>query len=456
MELRGTRALVVGLGASGLAAVRLLAARGARVTATDSRPAAGLGAAVAELERLGVALEAGGHPEAAFTSAELVVLSPGVPPEIAPVQAALRSGAEVIGEFELACRLIQTPIAAVTGTNGKTTTTKLLAHLLENSGQKIFCGGNVGTPLSDYAAGPQQAGLVVAEVSSFQLDTCKEFRPRVAVLLNVTPDHLDRYPDLEAYALSKGRIFMNQTAGEVAVLSADDPWTLVLGPRIRAKTLFFSSRRALLPQGAYVEGSQITLSPGLLPQTAGHSPLTFPISSLMLKGRHNLENCLAALLAAASLGAGAADLQRGLSTFRPLAHRCELVRRLRGVSFYNDSKGTNVDAVVRALDAVEPPVVLIAGGRDKGGGYAALAEAAVGRVAAVVTLGEAAPLIERELDGLIRVVHTGSMEEAVVLAAELCPSPGSVLLSPACSSFDMYSSYAERGEHFRRLVEALP
>lgn len=457
MELGGKKVVVAGLGASGLSAARLLAARGAEVTVSDSRAEGELAAQVAKLPS-GVRLEAGGNREATFAAADIIVLSPGVAPEIPAVQAAVRAGAEVIGEFELACRFTQTPIAAVSGTNGKTTTTKLLAHLMEGAGRRIFCGGNIGTPLCDYALGPQEAELVVAEVSSFQLDTCTSFRPKVAVLLNVTPDHLDRYPSMEAYARSKGRIFMNQGESDVAVLNEDDPWTPLLRPAVKAQCLTFSSSRAPLPRGAYLEGSHVTLGPGILPRSAGHSlPLTtFPIASLKLKGRHNLENAMAALLAAVSLGViDPRGLRNSLESFAPLPHRIELVRRLRGVGFYNDSKGTNVDAVVRALGAVPAPVVLIAGGKDKGGGYRELAEALSGRAVAVVTLGEAAPLIERELDGIVPVVRAHTMEEAVERAAGLSNSPGSVLLSPACSSFDMYENYAQRGEHFRRCVMGL-
>ena len=458
MDLRGARVVVVGLGSSGRAAARLLVARGAVVSASDMRPLEALREQAAELAALGVAIETGGHTEATFKSADLVVLSPGVPETIPAAQAAAASGAEIIGEFELACRHTNTPIAAVTGTNGKTTTTKLLAHLMAGAGRQVFCGGNVGTPLSVYAAGPQEADLIVAEVSSFQLDTCTTFHPRVAVLLNVTPDHLDRYAGMEAYARSKSRIFMNQGEADYAVVNEDDPWTPTLRPQIKATVCGFSSSRAPLPRGAYMEGSHIHLSPGVLPQCAGHLyllPLTFPISSLKLKGRHNLENAMAALLAAACLGADPEALKASLATFAPLAHRCEPVRTLRGVTFYNDSKGTNVDAVVRALQAVEPPVVLIAGGRDKGGGYRELACALPGRVVAVVVMGEAAPMIAQELGGLTRIVRAHSMEEAVAEAAALSPHPGSVLLSPACSSFDMYENYAARGAHFRRVVEAL-
>lgn len=456
MELAGRFVVVAGLGVSGLAAARLLAARGARVTVSDSRPSAELAREAAKLPA-GVALEGGGNRAATFAQADLVVLSPGVPPQIAPVREAAKRGAEIIGEFELACRFIRTPIAAVTGTNGKTTTTRLLAHLLAGSGRKVFCGGNIGTPLSDYALGPQEADLVVAEVSSFQLDTCTTFRPRVAVLLNVTPDHLDRYPSLEAYARSKGSIFARQAEGDVAILNEDDPWTPLLSRNLKANCLTFSSSRAPLPRGAYLEGSHITLGPGVLPRFAGHSlpPITFPITSLKLKGRHNLENAMAALLAAVSLGAEPERLKEPLASFAPLPHRVELVRRLKEVSFYNDSKGTNVDAVVRALQAVPSPVVLIAGGRDKGGGYRELAQAVAGRVVGVVTLGEAAPLIERDLNGLVPVQRAASMEEAVERAWTVCPRPGTVLLSPACSSFDMYDNYAQRGDHFRRVVEGL-
>ncbi|MFH0809228.1 MAG: UDP-N-acetylmuramoyl-L-alanine--D-glutamate ligase [Pseudomonadota bacterium] len=450
-DLRGARVVVVGLGASGAAAARLLVERGAHVLVSESRGRESFfsGALATEMEALGVTIEAGGHREATMIGADLLVLSPGVPPEIVLVRAALAAGVEVIGEFELACRHISTPVAAVTGTNGKTTTTRLLAHLLESAGRKVFCGGNVGTPLSVYANGTQDADVVVAEVSSFQLDTCVTFKPRVAVLLNVAPDHLDRYPGMEAYARSKGRVFLNQDEGDVAVINEDDPWTPALGASLRARRLGFSSSHALDGAGAWLEeGKNIWLG-------GGAAAVSFPVAGFPLQGRHNLENCMAALLAAVSLGATPENLQRGLEGFAPLAHRCQLVRVLGGRKFYDDSKGTNVHAVVSALRAVGPPVVLIAGGRDKGGGYADLAQALSGVVVAVVTLGEAAPLIENELAGLVPLVRCASMEAAVAEAARLCPSPGSVLLSPACSSFDMYRGYAERGEHFRRVVEAL-
>lgn len=447
-EIAGKRFLVVGLARSGLAAARFLVRRGAVVAATDRAARPALAAAAEELEALGVRLHLGGHPEEAFVTAQAIVLSPGVPHDLAPIAAARARGVPVMGEFELAAHFIAEPIVAVSGTNGKTTVTELIGRMLAHSGRRVFVGGNIGTPLIGYVDAGRPADTVVAEVSSFQLDTIARFRPAVAVLLNITPDHLDRYPDFEAYVRSKMRLFENQTPRDVAVLNGADPAIRRHAAAIPARRLFYNAadhREA----AAWAEPGAIRV------RLPGQAAQRFPLARFRLRGPHNLENAAAAALAALAAGAAAAGVQQALDTFTGLPHRLETVGRVGGVDYVNDSKATNVDAVKRALECFAPPVVLIMGGLDKEGDFAALLPEVRRAVKALILIGAAAEKIAAALAGAAPALRAASMAEAVRLAAEQARPGEAVLLSPGCASFDMYANYAARGEDFRREVARL-
>jgi UDP-N-acetylmuramoylalanine--D-glutamate ligase len=448
VDLKDKRVLVVGLGRSGVAVARVCAARGAAVTVTDKRDERALATALAELPP-GVARELGGHRRETFLAADLVVLSPGVPP-LPEVAAARAAGVAITGELELASRFVTATIVAITGTNGKSTTTTLCGAMMRASGRPTFVGGNLGQPLAE-VVGTDAAGTggnCVVEVSSFQLETAATFRPRVAVLLNVTPDHLDRYPDMDGYVAAKARLFTTQQASDFAVVNADDPVAVRCAERATARRLAFSVERRL-GEGAWREEHALVV------RLPGAPAEEYPAVLPALVGRHNQANTLAALLAARLAGATPAEAHRALAEFRPLAHRMEHVADVDGVAYYDDSKGTNVGAVVAALEGFPRPVVLVAGGRDKGGDYAPLAGAMsrVGRAA--VLIGEAAPKIAAALREVVPVEPAPDMDAAVVTAARLARPGDAVVLSPACSSFDMFRDYAHRAEVFRAAVSKL-
>jgi len=436
MDLSGKRVVVVGLGESGVAAARLCLARGASVVGTDRAPVDQLSPAVRELS---IEVVAGGHAGVAFGKADLVVVSPGVPalPELE--QAAL-AGVEVIGELELACRFVTAPLVVIGGTNGKSTTTTLVGDLLRAGGRHVFVGGNLGTPAAEAVVRPFDA--VVLEVSSFQLERAPTLHPKVSVLLNITEDHLDRYPSFVAYAEAKGNAFPNQVPGDVAIIPFGDAPTEEQARRGRGDLVMFGrAGDYLVDDGAVVEAE---------------SGECFDLRSSRLHGRHNHDNAAAAIAAARALGIGVEAIRDGLAEFQPLPHRMALVRELGGVRFYDDSKGTNVGAAVTALSGLtEEKGVLIAGGRDKHGSYAPLVDALRERGRAVVLLGEAAPRLFDAIGGALPVEHAASIEEAVTRAFALSHPGDAVLLSPACSSFDMFRSYAERGDRFAAAVNGL-
>ena len=447
MDLNGKRVLVVGLGRSGIAAAQLCAARGARVTVTDKRDAVALAPALAALPAE-VTREVGGHRQGTFTSAELIVLSPGVP-EIPELVAARRAGVATTGEMELASRFISSTLIAITGTNGKSTTTTLAGDMMRATGRPTFVGGNLGEPLTEavWTKAGDARGICVVEASSFQLETVETFRPRVAILLNVTADHLDRYPDMDAYAAAKARIFSAQTGEDFAVVNVDDPLAMRASQGVASRRIGFSVVRPL-PEGGYVSDSTLVIK---LPDQAleKYSTNTLP---WLVGQRHNQANALAALLASRLAGATHAEARAGLLAFKPLAHRMELVADAGGVAYYDDSKGTNVSAVVAALDGFTRRVVLIAGGRDKGGEYDPLADvlARVGRAA--VLIGEAADKMQAAFAGKVPTARAATMDEAVETARRLAQPGDAVVLSPACSSFDMFRDYAHRAEVFRAAV----
>ncbi|GMV17406.1 MAG: UDP-N-acetylmuramoylalanine--D-glutamate ligase [Polyangiaceae bacterium] len=436
MELGGKRVIVVGLGKSGLSAARLCQRRGARVLGTDVQPAEKL---PKELGGAGLELVLGGHAGVDFSAADLIVVSPGVPP-LPELARAERAGVPVIGEMELAARLIGAPIVAIGGTNGKSTTTTLVARMLEATGKRIFAGANLGAPACDAVEGGFD--VVVFEVSSFQLERAPKFSPKVSVLLNISEDHLDRYSSYQEYANAKGNAFANQGEEDSAVVPAGDAACLAQARRGRGKLSTFGAG------GDYeVRGRQV------IERASGES---FSLVGVDLHGRHNLDNAAAAIAAVRALGVAPEAIAAGLGAFHPLHHRMALVRALGGVHFYDDSKGTNVGAAVTALAGLEEPkAVLIAGGRDKLGSYGPLVDALEKKGRAVVVIGEAASRIADAVGARVPVARAASMAEAVRVARSLAEPGDAVLLSPACSSYDMFVDYVDRGNQFAAAVSAL-
>ncbi|MBI4610561.1 MAG: UDP-N-acetylmuramoyl-L-alanine--D-glutamate ligase [Candidatus Rokubacteria bacterium] len=447
--LGGKRVTVVGLGRSGVAAAQLLARLRARVTATDAKPLAALGTDVRGLEALGIHLYAGGHPPGAFSGAELIVVSPGVP-AAHPVLAGVRArGVPIVGELELAWRAMDSPVIAITGTNGKTTTTALVGALLKDQVRPVLVGGNIGTPLAAHALDFPADGIVVAEVSSFQLETIETFRPRVAAVLNLTPDHLDRHGSFAAYVAAKVRIFENQTEADCAVLNFDDPAAAALAARTKSTVIFFS-RQHRLERGVFCHEGWIVA------RLNGRVETICPLDEIFLRGEHNVENVLAATACVLWTGMAAPAIRRAIAAFRAVPHRLEWVRDIRGVAYYNDSKGTNVASTLKALESFTEPVILIAGGRGKGQDFTPLAEAARGRVCLAVLMGEDREKIREALAAAaVPSLSAGSMDEAVRLASADARPGNVVLLSPACASFDMFENFEHRGEAFRTAVLAL-
>lgn len=444
-DYHNKRVLVVGAGTSGRALVRFLLERGATVALTDQRPAAQI-SDVQTLRQLPIRLDLGGHNAALFVEADLIVVSPGVPLDIPELQRAASGGVPILGEVEIASRELSRPLIAVTGTNGKSTTTSLIGAALRATGQRIFVGGNLGTPLID--ACRDDYDRLVVELSSFQLETIERFHPQLAVLLNLSPDHLDRYPDLESYYRAKMRLFRNLTEKDRVLLNADDEQVCRLTDSLRAGKVWFSAR------GRLVEG-MTRLGERLHWNWRGQHA-EFPLADFRLAGEHNIENAMAALSAALLSDCPADPAWAAICAFPGLEHRMQLVRRRHGVDWFNDSKGTNVGSVVKSLAGLPAGIVLIAGGKDKGGDYAPLRPGLSQKVGHLILIGEAAPRMAGELAGTTDIREAADLAAAVGLAAELARPGERVLLSPACSSFDMFADYRARGEEFARLVNQLP
>ena len=444
-DVQDKRVTVAGAARSGLAAAELLARRGARVTLSDSRselPEA------AHLRRLGVALELGGHVRETFTAADLVVLSPGVPPDQDVIQAARDRGIPVIAEIELASRWLQGRIIAITGTKGKSTTTALTGRMLEAAGFKVTVGGNIGSPLSAQVIASTPETFHVVEASSFQLEQIDTFHPWIAVMLNFSPDHLDRHPDVEAYAAAKARIFENQNASDFAVINADDPAVLDLARRGRATARQFSLAGAI-NRGTVVEDGWI------VDRRRDLAARLVPIDAIHLLGSHLVNDVMAAATVGAIAGAAPAAMTAAVDAFRGLEHAMELVAEVDGVRFVNDSKATNVESALRAIESFDRDLVPIMGGRYKGGDLRLLREPLKARAKGLVAIGEARPLLREALGDVVTVEEAESFEEAIARAHALAKPSGVVLLAPACSSFDMFRDYAERGRRFKDAVKRL-
>src|SRR5437867_2612342 len=443
--LAGRRVVVAGLARTGLAAVRFLISRGAEVIASDRRPEAELHDAADEARLLGAGLDLGGHTEARFTGADLIIVSPGVPLTLPAIEAARSRGVPVLSEVELAWRFLRGRIAGITGSNGKSTTTALTGAMLSASGVAARTCGNIGTPLLEMVEQDTRESVYAVELSSFQLEAISLFHPAAAVVVNLSPDHLDRYRDYGAYVAAKARIFSNQGREDLAVLNAAGSDSALLHSAVKAPVKLFSSRGPV-EEGACVGREEIVLVAG---GTA--SPL-IPVSEVPIPGRHNLENVMAAALAALHFGASLAAIRQAVRSFRALPHRLEYAGRLAGVDYYNDSKATNVGATIKALESFPGRrVLLLLGGRDKGGDFSTLRPLLADRVAMVLLLGEAAGAIERQIAGAAPVARCGDMASAVAQARAAAREGDVVLLAPGCASFDQYRNYEERGEHFRRL-----
>ncbi len=444
-----SKVLVVGLGTSGLWTARWLAGQGADVIVTEKKRESELDPDILrELLELGVRLEVGGHKKETFLDVDTIILSPGVPHDMVLIKSASEKKIPVVGELELASRFIDTPIIAVTGTNGKTTVTTFLGCMLENAGFNVFVGGNIGTPLIAYAASEQRADYLVLEVSSFQLDTIHTFSPYISIILNISPDHLDRYPDYEAYIQSKLRLYENQGDGQYLILNRDDQRLSSVTPSSGVSLLFYGSEK-MEGLHAFLEGGRISAS------LNGSTRQSFSLDAFALPGSHNQENLLGAVLAGMALGIDATMIQKTINQFKGLPHRLEYVGEVNGVLFYNDSKATNVDAAVRAVTSFDRSLILIAGGRHKGADYAPLVTAGRGRVKGAVFIGEAKGLLAESFRDEIPFSFAENMEEAVNRAFSMASKRDAVLLAPACSSFDMFSDYPHRGRVFREAVEGL-
>jgi UDP-N-acetylmuramoylalanine--D-glutamate ligase len=446
--LSGKSILVVGMARSGLAAAHFLCKRGAAVTVSDSRPGERLASEIQELKKLGARWETGAHTDQVLAQADWIVVSPGVPLNLPVLQRARQAGQEIISEIELASRYLQGNILAITGTNGKTTTTALVGEILKTAGFPVQVGGNIGTALVSLVDSSTPETWNVVEVSSFQLEAVSSFRPHIAVLLNITPDHLDRYESVEAYADAKYKLFQSQTESDFAVLNQEDRRLQELGSQLRSQLFWFSASRQV-PSGTYFDGNRLVLR-------AAHGTESVLLwHEIPLKGQHNIENVAAAITAAHLSGAAIVKIAEGVRNFKAVEHRLELVAEVRGVSFYNDSKATNVDAAIKALEAFDSGVILILGGRDKGGDFRVLAPLIRQRTKALVLLGEASGKIRDQLTGEASILQADSMEHAVRLAFERSESGDTVLLAPACASFDMFQNYEHRGTEFKAAVKRL-
>ena len=447
MDLNGRKVLVVGLARTGLATAKFLKTKGSIVSTTEAKSKEEMKEASQELEGMDILMEWGGHRIETFLKPDLIVVSPGVDLTIEPIQKALKKGIRAISEIELAHHFIDTPIIAVTGTNGKTTTTLLIGEMLKEEGKRVGVGGNVGDPLILFADGENRWEVLVVEISSFQLEAIEDFRPRCSVLLNITEDHLDRYPQYVDYIKAKVRIFANQNSGDVAILNRDDPMVTKCAERVKAKKILFSLKERL-DEGAFSNGQTIILR-------LGGKEEDYSLAKTPLKGIHNVENMMAALTTARLFGCSKKAIETVLDRFEGLEHRLEFVQEIEGVRFYNDSKGTNVGSVVKSLQSFSQPIILIAGGKDKNGDFGPLRGLIQSRVKRLILIGEAKERMSRELGGLTDTTMARTLEDAVLLAYQTAQRGEVVLLSPACSSFDMFKDYKERGKIYKEAVKRI-
>ncbi len=445
MNLKGKKVLVVGCGITGISVAKFLAKERADVTLTDKQSRIDLRQQLTPLEKLNIKYDLGTYVTKRFVDSDLIVVSPGVPFDLEPLEVAIKKGVEVISEIELASRFIKKPIIAVTGTNGKTTTVNLVAQMIENSGSSAFLCGNVGKPLIDYLIEKPKVKWIVCEVSSFQLEACKTFRPKIAAFLNFSPDHLDRHETMEEYLAVKGLIFENQTSADYAVLNYDDPVVRQFGED-RAPTPYYFSKGEFSGAGVFLAERKLFF------KSSEFGKKQLGLEEMKLRGVHNLENVMAAACVSFLAGASKQGIQQTIDEFKGLEHRFEFVARKNRVSFYNDSKGTNIDSVARILESFARPVILIAGGRDKGGDYSILRDIIRQKVKMLILMGEAKEKLNRVLGGVTETYVVGTLEEAILYAYQKSRSDDNIVFCPGCSSYDMFKNYKERGEAFKKIV----
>jgi UDP-N-acetylmuramoylalanine--D-glutamate ligase len=449
MELKGKKVLVVGLGKSGLAAALFLRRRGAQVTVSDLRSAQALSKEIPSLLEAGILVEAGGHGLLTFRRQDLIVVSPGVPlntPELVQVR---NLGLPIIGELELAARFLKGEVLAITGSNGKTTTTTLCGEIFTAAGLPTLVAGNIGLPVIETVEQSKAGAWSVLEVSSFQLETTESFHPRIAVILNITPDHLDRHGTFQNYVAMKEKIFANQTGDDYLILNGDDPVVQQAASRARSQVLWFS-RSKIVRRGAFLMNGMVVFR-----ASEQDSPVpVLPVSEIPLKGEHNIENVLAAVCAASVAQIPAEVIGRAVASFHAVEHRLEFVASIHGVDYYNDSKATNVDATAKAIASFPGNIHLILGGKDKDSDYTQLNALLGARVKAVYTIGAAAEKIEGQIAGVVPITRSGTLEAAVSHAAGQAVAGDVILLAPACSSFDQFENYEHRGRVFKQAVMA--
>jgi UDP-N-acetylmuramoylalanine--D-glutamate ligase len=448
VDLANKRVLVVGLGKSGVASALFLKERGAVVTVTDAKTPDQLEEEIPLLLDHGITVETGGHGERTFREKDLIVVSPGVPVDAPPLVQARALGEPVIGEIELAARFFDGTIVAITGSNGKTTTTTLAGEIAAARGTPTVVGGNIGTPAISLVKEAADTTTMVLEISSFQLETVQTFHPKIAVILNITPDHLDRHGTFAAYVDAKARIFENQTAQDFAILNADDATCAELGARVKSQLYWFSRKKEVSP-GAFVRGDKI-----IFRDRSGEREI-MPVNKIPLKGAHNVENVLAAVAVGMLLDCPAEKIRKTVESFKAVEHRIEYVATVRGVEYYNDSKATNVDATIKALESFPGNIHVILGGKDKGSDYSVLKALLRERVKRVYTIGAAAEKIESQIKGSADIIAAGTLEAAVKLAAGHAAAGDIVLLAPACASFDQFQNYQHRGKVFKEAVGKL-
>lgn len=448
IELRKMRVLVIGLARTGVATALFCAKRNAIVTATETRAESELGDAAQKLREAGITLELGGHVEKTYLAQDLIIPSPGVPADDALLSKARSKGITIWSEMELAYRFLEGELIGITGSNGKTTTTTLVHHILKESGKKTILAGNVGTPLIACVEEMKPDTVSVVELSSFQLELTDKFRPNIGVFLNLTPDHLDRHKTLAAYSAAKARIFAKQTELDAAVLNADDEPTVALAPK--KPQVFWFSRKKAVPQGACVHGEDIVIL------HHGKEELLMKAAEIPLPGAHNLENVLAAAMAARLADVNAALIGKAVKSFKAVEHRLEFVAEIGGVRYYNDSKATNVDATLKALDAFPGRILIVLGGKDKGSDYTVLQKPLREKAILALLIGAAADKIENQITGSVAIERAVTLEHAVELASQVAKAGDVVLLAPACASFDQFQSYEHRGRVFKELVRELP
>jgi UDP-N-acetylmuramoylalanine--D-glutamate ligase len=446
-ELRGKRVLVVGLARTGVATSLFCAARGANVTATDARTEKAIGDVLSQLRTAGVHLELGGHREETVLEQDLIIPSPGVPADAPLLKSARAKGITIWSEIELADRFLNGRLIGITGSNGKTTTTSLIEHILRSAGISTILAGNIGTPLISRVEETNDASVTVVELSSFQLELIDSFRPNISVFLNLTPDHLDRHHTLDEYGAAKARIFENQTETDSAVLNADDPATTKYAPA--KPQVFWFSRKQRVAQGAFVRENEIVF------RRDGKEETLLKLQDIPMAGAHNVENVLAAVAATRLAGADASAIAKGVRSFSGVEHRLEFVAEIGGVRYYNDSKATNVDATLKALDSFPGRILVVLGGKDKGSDYTGLQKSLREKTILALLIGAAAEKIEKQIAGSVAIERAGTIERAVEIASQAARPGDVVLLAPACASFDQFENYEHRGRVFKDLVHQL-